>query len=90
MVDINPNTEDEALALGLKKVSKDEWEKYISQIPQNFDRVRPEIDCHQVQNRGKKCWEGPCIGGQKGIYFCGGDGECSFYDPNKPGYLVPC
>ena len=89
MEQLDPNTESEAIQFGFKKATKEEWGQYINQIPHDFALRVPTVDCHTAAP-GTKCLEGPCISGYKGISFCGVDRECTFDDPNYPGYLVPC
>ena len=89
MAQLDPKTEDEAISFGLKKATKEEWEQYLKHIPHELTARIPLVDCHRAPP-GTKCLEGPCIGGVKGISFCGVDRECTFYDPVHPGYLVRC
>ncbi|MDR3565834.1 MAG: hypothetical protein P4N59_30965 [Negativicutes bacterium] len=93
----DPHTEAEALQLGLKRSTKDAWEEYLKQLHGTNNTIEetmalrrvPIVDCHKVPS-GTKCLEGPCIDGYKGVSFCSVDHECTFYDPEHPGYLVPC
>jgi hypothetical protein len=84
MTPSDPQTQEDAIAMGYVPATDAQWNAFIAGLPHTFDERIP-VDCADKPPH-TKCLETPCLQGFKGVVFCNDQDHLCHGER----FLIPC